>query len=255
MRNYFIFMISLTVLFSCSSERSFPVQRPQGLQPAADHESAQHRDAASSVQGTPGLRQGDASDSKEKANRVPALTYVKLVPEVFHPGDTLGVAAKASDEDGDDVSILYAWFVNEQPAGHTSRLAVPVKRGDKFRVRVTPFDGKEEGRSAVLSMEVKNMPPMFRQVGQGVLAGETYTCQVAAVDRDGDPLTYGLKTAPKGMKISPDTGLMTWNVPADFTGVEKVLVTAEDGHGGKSEYNLKVTIKEEEPGVDPQPGD
>lgn len=237
-------MISLIFLLSCSSERALQTGSSEQFKPIKRFSTSKGSDAPS-TKAAPALQERE-TDTRTRKNAPPELTRVKLAPEVFHLGDTLRVEASASDPDGDNVSIRYAWFVNDQAAGDTSHLAEPVKRGDHLRVRVTPFDGKEKGRSAILRTEIKNMPPMFRRVGQGVFNGETYTCQVTAEDPDGDPLTYLLKTAPSGMKISPDTGIMTWNVPADFTGVEKIRVTAEDGHGGKAEYTLKVTIKEEE---------
>src|SRR5262249_10541928 len=43
------------------------------------------------------------------------------------------------------------------------------------------------------------------------LAGQTYTYPVKAVDPDNDPLTYSLTTAPTGMVISRDSGLIEWN--------------------------------------------
>jgi len=245
MRNYFVFMILLIFLSSCSSERSFQAGDSQRLKPATGHEISKGSDAPS-AEIAPGLQEREAV-AQTKKNTLPELTRVKLVPEVFHPGDTLGVEASASDKDGDDVSIRYAWFVNDEPAGETSRLEVPVKRGDNLRVTITPFDGKEQGSSVVLRREIANMPPMFSEVKKGVFDGEIYTCQVVAEDPDGDPVAYSLKTAPKGMEISKDTGLMSWQVPKDFKGPAKLSVIAEDGQGGKAEYDLSLTIKEDAP--------
>jgi len=186
------------------------------------------------------------SDTEDVDNRPPELTAVKLVPQIFRPGDILGVEASATDPDGDEVSIQYEWSFNDEMAGSSNRLDVPLKRGDKFSVRVTPFDGQEYGRYVMLRKEIVNMPPLFLQTEKAVFDGETYRCQFMAEDPDGDTLTYSLKSGPTGMKISPTTGLTTWKVPEDFTGLAKISVVAEDGHDGKTQYDLNVTIKQEE---------
>ena len=84
-------------------------------------------------------------------NSSPEIRGVRFVGGDGRPGNTLGVEAEGYDADGDAVQFEIAWQKNGQPAGTGNRLAAPVKRGDKVTVTITPFDGKERGKSATLS--------------------------------------------------------------------------------------------------------
>ena len=59
------------------------------------------------------------------------------------------------------------------------------------------------------------------------------TCyQVVATDPNGDKLTYSVPTAPIGMTIDPNSGLVTWKPTADQLGANPVQVRVDDGRGG-----------------------
>ncbi|MEK6775541.1 MAG: putative Ig domain-containing protein [bacterium] len=239
-----IFIPILIFLFACTSERPLYVSnsKPVDLGDAVQQVKTDVHESAASVQ-----EHGIASDQEIKKNRVPEVTKVKLVPEIFHPGDTLGIEASGSDADGDPVTMIYEWMVNGESAGDGSSVGVPVQRGDKISVKITPYDGKENGEAVTLDREILNMPPMIAEEGSPVFDGTTYTYQLKASDPDGDSLTYSLKAAPESMKIDPITGLIQWNVPEEFSGMAKVSVLVEDGQGGRSEYDMNVSIKKEAP--------
>ena len=57
-----------------------------------------------------------------------------------------------------------------------------------------------------------------------------YVYQITATDADGAPLTSGLSTAPPGMKMDGETGLLAWEVDAKAGGTHRVRVTVSDGH-------------------------
>jgi hypothetical protein len=177
----------------------------------------------------------------EIKNAPPQLSRVKIMPEIFKPGDTLSVEASGSDIDGDPVTIAYEWTKNGESAGNGYRLETPIKRGDKISVRVTPYDGEVYGVSVILQREIQNMPPMITEDKNFNFDGKIYTYQVKATDPDGDPLTYNLKQAPKGMVIDK-TGLITWKVSEKESGRFPVTVQVTDGHGGEALYNLDTTI-------------
>jgi len=50
-------------------------------------------------------------------NSPPAISEIKLMPEVFKPGDTLCVEVKCGDRDEDKVSFLYEWTKNGEVVG------------------------------------------------------------------------------------------------------------------------------------------
>ncbi|MDI6744484.1 MAG: putative Ig domain-containing protein [Thermodesulfovibrionales bacterium] len=181
-------------------------------------------------------------------NAAPDLTKIKIMPETFRYGDALYVDVVGSDIDGDEVTILYEWTKNGEPAGTEKRIGVPIKRGDKISIKITPFDGENYGQFAILRREIGNLPPMIAEDKNSLkprFDGKTFSYQVKAVDLDNDTLAYSLKTAPAGMTIEKTTGLIQWIVPQDFKGKTSVTVSVNDGHGGESIYTFAFSIEEE----------
>lgn len=185
------------------------------------------------------------SNSVQIKNSLPEISNIKLLPEVFKPGDTLSVEASGSDMDGDEVTIAYEWTKNGEAAGKSKQIEVPLKRGDKVSVKITPFDGEAYGRPIVLNKEIMNLPPMINEDTKFHFDGTVYTYQVKATDPDGDLLAYSLKSAPQGMTINPSTGLIQWHVPPDFKGKSPITVSVTDGHGGEGVQNLTLEITPE----------
>ena len=173
----------------------------------------------------------------------PWITRIKIMPEVFKPGDRLRVDAEGKDPDGDDVELKYQWTINGEPAGDGREIDGQIKRGDKVEVRVTPSDGEVDGSAVVLKREIGNIPPMIVEGGKFNFDGTVCTYWVKATDPDGDRLTYSLKGAPSGMTIDKETGRIRWDVPADFAGKASFTAVVKDGHGGESEQKLTFTIK------------
>jgi len=184
------------------------------------------------------------SNTIQIKNSPPVISKVKILPEVFKPGDTLSVEVSGSDIDGDEVTISYEWTKNGELAGNGKRIEVLLKRGDKVDVKITPFDGEVYGHPVILHREIVNLPPMIIEDKKYNFDGKIYTYQIKATDPDGDPLTYSLKTAPPGMTIDT-SGLIKWNVPPEFTGKTPITVSVTDGHGGESLQSLTLDITPE----------
>jgi hypothetical protein len=182
------------------------------------------------------------SSTVEIKNAPPEITKVKIMPEVFKPGDTWWVDVAGSDPDGDAVTFLYEWKRNGGPAGKGRMLESQMKRGDKISVRITPYDGTDYGRPVFWERELANMPPWMSEEKKINFDGKVLTCQITASDPDGDPLVYSLKAAPQGMTINPSTGLITWNVPRDFQGTASVTAAVNDGHGGEASHTFSIAV-------------
>src|SRR4030067_903297 len=60
----------------------------------------------------------------EIKNAPPEINKVKILPEIFKPGDTLSVEVSGNDADGDEVTISYEWTKNGELAGNGKRLEV-----------------------------------------------------------------------------------------------------------------------------------
>jgi hypothetical protein len=175
-------------------------------------------------------------------NTRPELTGVKIMPEVFGPGDKVRVEAEATDPDNDPLGVYYEWTRNDIPAGTGRALEVKLKRGDVFTVKITPFDGEAYGRPIMLHRQVGNMPPIFEESNKYQFVGQTYTFQARAYDPDGDEVSYALKNSPEGMTVDRITGLVNWVVPADFEGKQSFTLSATDGQGGEALYTFRLTF-------------
>ncbi len=171
-------------------------------------------------------------------NSPPEITGARFKPS----GNTLGVDVTAEDADGDNVTLAYAWSVNEKSAGADKIIGTQVKRGDKISVRITPSDGESEGRTIILSSEAHNMPPVLSDQRDIKFYGSLWTCQLKAIDHDGDTVTFALKSGPPGMTIDPNTGFLTWQVPGDFKGKPSCVVALKDVHGAESSYTVDIDI-------------
>ena len=121
------------------------------------------------------------------------------------------VEAGGFDVDGDPVQFEIAWQKNGQDAGGGNRLTAPVKRGDKVVVRITPFDGKDRGKSATLSREIVNTPPAIEGQERFQVDDNAVTFHVRASDADGDALAYywefGDGSTGTGAKVRHTYGL------------------------------------------------
>jgi hypothetical protein len=166
-------------------------------------------------------------------------------------GSALGVEAEGIDADGDPVQFEIAWRKNGEPAGAGSRLGAPVKRGDKVDVTITPFDGEDRGKSATISREIRNTPPVIEGQEQFQVNGNVVTFQVRASDADGDSLAYSVKDAPAGMRIDRTSGRVRWESAPGTAGKVPFAVTVSDGSGGEATARFTVTISEQPP---PPPG-
>jgi Bacterial Ig domain len=185
------------------------------------------------------------SNNVQIMNTPPQITWIKLMPEIFKPGDTLGVNAAGKDVDGDEVSFLYEWTKNGEFAANESRIGTSLKRGDNVSVQITPYDGTDYGTPMSLHREIANWPPVIFENTNRSFNGAEYVYQVKASDPDDDPLVYSLEIPLDGMTIDSSTGLFKWIVPPDFTGVKNVTVVVADGHGGTAKYSLTITIHQQ----------
>jgi Putative Ig domain len=88
--------------------------------------------------------------------------------------------------------------------------------------------------------DLNSAPVISSQPEIVVLRGQTYQYQMAATDRNGDPLTYRLLSGPTGMAINANTGLVSWTPGA--SGNYQILVEVNDGRGGiaQQDFNLAV---------------
>jgi hypothetical protein len=209
---------------------------------------------------TSSLRKGDSiqarvagsggtmlSDTVVVRNAPPEIRWARFVLGEGSGGSGIAVEAEGYDADGDNVQLEVEWKKNGQSAGNGSSLGVPVKRGDKLSVTITPFDGEVHGRSATITRDIKNIPPMIEGQDEFQVKGNLVTFRVRASDQDGDALSYYIKEAPPGMRIDRSTGWVRWETPPGTSGKVPFTVTVSDGAGGEATARFSVTITEQAP--------
>ncbi len=89
------------------------------------------------------------------------------------------------------------------------------------------------------------MPPTEAAIGNAFLYS------VEAVDREGDPLTYTLLTAPAGMSIVETTGELSWTPTAGQLGQQDVVIQVSDGIGGAATQAFAIRVSDGVPNLPP----
>jgi len=244
-----ILLIALLLPAGCSGDRKSPAPAP----PTMPAPSSVGNLAATQTgqQGGGSLDAGDPARAPGAVDRnsPPVNRSVRFIHADVKAGTGLAVEAEGYDADGDPVQFEIAWRKNGEPAGSGNRLMTPLKRGDKVSVTVTPFDGKELGKSSTLFRDILNTAPVIEGQEQFQVTDNAVTFHVRASDADGDPLTYTLKDAPAAMSIDRGTGWVRWGTSPGTIGKVPFTVIVSDGSGGETTARFTVTVAEQ-----PSPG-
>jgi hypothetical protein len=183
----------------------------------------------------------------------PPTVFDLSVQEKYRDGDELAgweANAWARDPDGDDVELVYTWYLNGRPT-EVDTTVFPtdeLKRGDRVSVQVVASDGEDESEvaeSGVLEVgnsapEIVSTPPLLDEDG-------LFTYEVEVVDADGDRgFRYELVEGPQGMRIDAFRGTITWKPDERQAGKHRVAFAVTDRNGGRStqSFLLPVVVKE-----------
>jgi len=153
------------------------------------------------------------------------------------------------DPDGDSIHYTYQWekngvILSEERDG--TLLTGRFKKGDSIALTATPRDSESLGNPKKSNPTIiTNRPPFIVSSPSNKMDGNIYTYQVQANDPDDDPILFTLKSAPKGMEINKETGLIQWKIHQGDQGTQVVEIEASDGEGAKSiqKYRLSVAAR------------
>ena len=182
-------------------------------------------------------------------NTPPVIEEVHIEPKLPYANSDLKAVVKSSDSDGDSINYLYKWEKNgialsEEDTGILK--AIFLKKGDSITVTVIPSDGEISGNprksEAVL---IQNSPPIILSSPPTRLNGNTYIYQVKAEDPDNEPIIFNLRTAPKGMEIDKEAGLIRWEIREEDQGKQSIEIEVSDSKGAKSfqKYTLTIDVR------------
>lgn len=181
-------------------------------------------------------------------NALPTIEQVTIEPKIAYANTPLKALVKSRDPDGDPVYLIYQWEKNGVVLSEerSETLEGRFKKGDSISVLVTPDDRDALGspkRSETIV--ISNSPPAIISSPPSSLHGSTYLYQVRTTDLDQDPITYALRSRPKGMEIDQKTGLIRWEVQREDQGTHTIEIEASDDSGAKSvqRYSLSVEFR------------
>ena len=182
-------------------------------------------------------------------NSLPVIEKVWIEPRVVRVQDQLKVFVESSDKDKDFVYYTYQWEKNgailSEEKGETLESG-QFKKGDSLSVVVVADDREASGAPKRSDpVVVSNSAPMITSSPPTSLKDNAYLYQVKAEDPDLDPISFSLKSGPKGMVIDQTTGLLRWEIQKENEGTQVVEIEASDPDGAKSlqHYTLAVELR------------
>ncbi|MFN7132071.1 MAG: FG-GAP-like repeat-containing protein, partial [Myxococcales bacterium] len=119
------------------------------------------------------------------------------------------IAEEAKDPDGDALTYRYVWLKNGAIQKEHTKAEIPagaVKRGDRWSVAVTAFDGEAAGSPTSVEAVVVDSPPTAPEIAlepANPRRGDTVKAVLRkpATDVDGDKLTYRYRFSLDGVPL------------------------------------------------------
>jgi hypothetical protein len=179
-------------------------------------------------------------------NSSPVIQEVWIEPKVAYGTDRLGAYVKSSDPDGDSIHYTYQWerngiILSEEKGEILEKTRF--KKGDSIAVNIAPDDRESVGSSKKSeNLIISNSPPLILSTPPASVEKMTYLYQVRADDPDNDPVTFSLKSGPKGMEMDKITGSLKWEIRKEDKGNHSVEIEVSDDAGAKSIQRYTLTI-------------
>ncbi len=179
-------------------------------------------------------------------NSPAVIQEVGVEPKVAYVGDSLKAIVKSSDPDGDFIYYNYQWEKNGSVLNDETKETLEkgrFRKGDSIVVIVTPDDRETLGtpkRSEPIL--ISNSPPQIVSSPPTSVEKATYIYQVKANEADNDPITFTLKSGPRGMGIDKKTGLIRWEIRKEDKGTYPVEIEVSDSEGARSIQRYTLTV-------------
>lgn len=193
------------------------------------------------VSGTPFL-----SAPTKILNSPPVIEKVWVEPQLAYVTDRLKTHLKSFDPDGDFIYFSYRWekngvILDEERDEFLERGRL--NKGDSIAVIVTPDDRETLGTPKKSEpLIISNSPPLILSSPPTSVEKTTYIYQVRANDPDQDPITFTLKSGPKGMEMDKKTGSIKWEIRKEDVGTHSIEIEVSDDAGAKSTQRYTLTI-------------
>jgi hypothetical protein len=161
----------------------------------------------------------DGTDQGEPArsyvsieNTAPRITSATLGPEPAYEDSVLEVGITSEDDDDDEVSASYAFYVNGslvQEGEQPTLTGEHFDKGQQVRAVVTPSDGYQLGNPVNSNtVTILNSPPSYASVSldpSEIYEDSTVSCLPSGwTDADSDPEGYSLIWYVEGIAVTAD---------------------------------------------------
>jgi hypothetical protein len=155
-------------------------------------------------------RQNEA-ELKSKTNSPPVVTSVTLLPEKPNKESELNPIIRSQDPDGDPVIYHYQWMRNDEEIIGENKDTLKsgsFKKGDLIRVKVTPSDGKIDGKPFLSDpVKILNSPPLIQEVRiepKMASARDHLRVYVRSFDADGDFVYFSYQWEKNGVLLNEE---------------------------------------------------
>jgi len=180
-------------------------------------------------------------------NSHPVIQEVWVEPKTPSAKDSLKALEKSVDADGDTIYFTYQWEKNGTVLMDERREVLEqgrFKKGDSIAVTIIPDDREIMGSPKKSDpVTIINTPPTIISSPPTSIEGTKYLYQVEVIDPDNDPITFSLRSGPKGMKIDPINGLIQWEIQKEDKGTQTIEIEVVDNEGGRSHQRYTLIIE------------
>lgn len=188
-----------------------------------------------------GVKDGSAN------NGSPVIT--SSAPLVARHGLPWVYTLEAADPDGDPIQLE----LRDAPAGMTVTgdnvvtWTPPASAPSSVPIELAVIDGRGGERVQsfelrVVAQHVNRAPAIISVPRTAAVLGHTYTYDATAHDPDGDPITWELALAPRGISIDRQTGTLRWSPDDQQLGTHLVELVANDGMLGQASQRFEITV-------------
>lgn len=166
-------------------------------------------------------------------NYPPFIERAEIIPSRIYKNKTASCRVFGKDNDKDNITYKYKWFVNDQEYLEESEIELkPFSKGDKIFVEITPYDGKEYGKPyRTMEKYIQNSKPQMRSAR---IEPDTITSNVKEIkiigngdDIDGDNLTYTCEWFLNNKKLDETGTILRENFKKND--VINFIIRANDG--------------------------
>jgi len=171
---------------------------------------------------------------RDAANRAPEIVEFTFTPAAPAAGEPVRARVRASDPDGDPVTLEYHWTLNGRGLSvNAPEVSITEgRRGDRLSLRVTARDPQGLAATSLTQVALANRAPQLaglRLDPHGrVRAGRPITVLPYAVDPDGDALRFEYQWRVNGRTV-PESGASLSTTALQRGDEVEVTVIANDG--------------------------